>query len=66
MEIGGFSAIGGDLIFAKKENIENYIKENRPQYSLNDIRNVLTKQMECTNWVMIDVDKIIKDLENGK
>lgn len=51
------------LTFAKKENIEKYIKENKPQYSLNDIRNVLTKQMECAHWIMIDVDKIIKYLE---
>ena len=58
--------VKGVRIFAKKENAEKYIKENKPQYSLNDIRNVLTKQMECTNWVMIDVDKIIKDLEKQK
>lgn len=55
--------VKGVRIFAKKENAETFIKENKPQYSLNDIRNVLTKQMECTNWVMIDVDKIIKDLK---
>ena len=55
--------VKGVRIFAKKENAETFIKENKPQYSLNDIRNVLTKQMECTNWVMIDVDNIIKDLE---
>ena len=58
--------VKGVRIFAKKENAEKYIKENKPQYSLNDIRNVLTKQMECTNWVMIDVDNIIKDLEKQK
>lgn len=51
------------LAFSSEISAKKYIKENKPQYSLNDIRNVLTKQMECTNWIMIDVDKIIKDLE---
>jgi hypothetical protein len=50
-------------VFAKKENAEKYIKENKPQYSLNDIRNVLTKQMKDIHWIMINVDKVIKDLE---
>ena len=49
--------------FSNREEAEDYILMNNPKYSLNDIRNVLTKQMECTNWVMIDVDNIIKDLE---
>jgi hypothetical protein len=52
------------LAFSSEISAKNYIKENKPQYSLNDIRNVLNKQMECTHWIMIDVDKVVKNLEN--
>lgn len=41
-------------VFTKKENAETFIKENKPQYSLNDIRNVLTKQMEDIHWIMME------------
>lgn len=51
------------LAFSYEISAKKYIQENKPQYSLNDIRNILTKEMKCSHWVMIDVDKIIKDLE---
>jgi hypothetical protein len=53
MEIGGFSAVGGDLIFAKKENAEKYIKENKPQYSLNDIKETV-KKLGCFGTTLIE------------
>lgn len=40
-------------IFAKKENAEEYIKLNKPQYSLNDIKETVNK-LGCFGTTLIE------------